>query len=693
MGVADNRSYKDEYLFNDKNRSIFRSTGSTAEDNPSINVDPKINSTIKENPYKSNVEIEGKEVVLQPDLSALFNAVGKRHSKGGMDVLLKPNSFVFSDFKDLAISPAEHKLFELKEGGKNSTDTPADVLKRNIDIKHYNSLVNIMSDPHKDDLSKKSAALMLEKYVGTIGNIAYIQEKKKGLPTGIPSFSQGTAPVYDPSIKEDIESNKQYAKAGGRINPYLPKAQRGAIIPDPWGTIFHPMTKPQSNEIDYGRGIVSSQKDPNDNQITPPIQNQQTAKLNNTPPNWGLWHGDSQSSFKKEYGISNAADKITNLDDVANQLGYTGPKDNKAFQNWLYNSSPENKAIIDSYHSQYGMPSAGIPFDGKIGIRWTNALGDILKQKTSVTPTTPAISTAGPCPAGYYWSSPDNTCKKNIINTPTIDNPAGPVVPKIDGSAQGIKTASWQFTPWQKLSQAYNWGQWANVKRYMPYRSRFTATYADPALVNPEQAVGDAKSVAYQELNAQNSLNPILRNAQGAATAGQILNQIPGIRTQYDNQNAQIKNQFRQFNAQTQNNESMVNMQNDQNYYQQAVTARTNFDNMRQYTANNAMNNTLRDAETNQKLAYNLLTQNNPAYGINWKNGNLYRNPKSILDVQGSGIDDRYGDLLKTIQAIPDVTERAKLRVKLEGLSIFKNAQQDPTPYKKGGKVNNPYNY
>ena len=88
MGVADNRSYKDEYLFKDSYKSVFRSPSLTEEDNPSINVDPKINSTIKENPYRSNVEIEGREIVLKPDLSALFTAVGKRPSKGGMDVLL-----------------------------------------------------------------------------------------------------------------------------------------------------------------------------------------------------------------------------------------------------------------------------------------------------------------------------------------------------------------------------------------------------------------------------------------------------------------------------------------------------------------------------------------------------------------------------------------------------------------------------
>jgi len=72
MGVADNRTYKNEYHFTDDSKP-------TSEQHPSIEKDPKVNTTIKKNPYRSNVEIEGGEVVLQPDLSALFKAKGKRH--------------------------------------------------------------------------------------------------------------------------------------------------------------------------------------------------------------------------------------------------------------------------------------------------------------------------------------------------------------------------------------------------------------------------------------------------------------------------------------------------------------------------------------------------------------------------------------------------------------------------------------
>lgn len=671
MGVADNRTYKNEYLFTDNYRD-------TSKDHPSIDKDPNINSTIKENPYRSNVEIEGNEVVLQPDLTALFKAVGKSHKQGGMDVLLKPNSFVFSDFDGLAIAPKEQELFELKKGGK-PTDTPADVLKRNIDVKHYNNLVNIMSDPHKDELAKKSAALMLQKYIATLGNIAYIQESKKGFPQGLPEFSQGTAPVYNPELKQDIMANKQYMKAGGMTNP---KAQWGMFYRNPYKQPHDPFNNPNgTNQPQIPGPTADPLKDFTQNVLNTQRPTPQGATSQNPQgPGWGTWPGDKVPLFRDRFGISNAADKITNLDQTAQQLGYNGPKDNKSFQNWLYNSSPENKSIIDKWHQTYGKPINGM-MDGNIGVRWQQAINEIANRKTDHpdNPFAPHNAT-GPNPHDLLAPSPLNP---------------GPQVPNVDGAAQKGIQANWQFTPWQKLSQAYNWSQYAGVRRYMPYRSRYNATYVDPALVNPEQAVGDVQASANQQLSSLNSLNPILRNAQASSVSGQAMNQIPGIRSQYDNQNASILNQTRQYNNQTKNNESLVNMGNDQTYYQQAIEGRKNFDNMRQYTANNAMNNTMRDVEANQKLAYNMLTINNPAYGFDWKTGNFTRNPVQIRDVQGNNGQDMYKDLLDEVGRANDPISIQKLQLKerilrQRNILPFLQDQRDPQ-YKKGGKMKNPY--
>src|SRR6185295_8784262 len=131
---------------------------------PSVHAQPKINTAIKENPYRSNVEIEKDEIVLKPDMSALFKAHGKKHSQGGIDVELEPNSFVFSDDKSLHFDDNDYELFEFKRGGSMNPykHTPAEVLKRNVPLKHYNTLVNNLTDKYKDPLSKRSSAMMIQ---------------------------------------------------------------------------------------------------------------------------------------------------------------------------------------------------------------------------------------------------------------------------------------------------------------------------------------------------------------------------------------------------------------------------------------------------------------------------------------------------------------------------------------------------
>jgi hypothetical protein len=199
----------------------------------SVVEEPKISQTIKENPYQANTELEGAgkgrkgEVVIRPDLSAIHNVVGKRHYAGGVKTWLPEGSFVISDYGDLAFNKQDHEMMELKEGGsfKKGNNTPSEVLRRNIDVKHYNKMSNTLTDKSKDAVSKKTAELMLGKYVETLGKIAFKQEEKKGFPNGVPDFAQGTAPVYDNSVKEDIQENKQYMKYGGRT---LPRFQLGA---------------------------------------------------------------------------------------------------------------------------------------------------------------------------------------------------------------------------------------------------------------------------------------------------------------------------------------------------------------------------------------------------------------------------------------------------------------------------------
>lgn len=96
-------------------------------------------------------------------------------------------------------------------------------------------------------------------------------------------------------------------------------------------------------------------------------------------PSWSLWPGDKGKAFSSRYNMNNAARHLPDLDTIAMSLGYDGPKDAKSLQQWIYNSSPQARAIVDKYHQEFGKPLGGM-FDGKIGARWQMALQEILRQ-------------------------------------------------------------------------------------------------------------------------------------------------------------------------------------------------------------------------------------------------------------------------------------------------------------------------
>lgn len=626
LGVADNKSYKDQYHF----RNI--TNPSSKSDLPSLEGEPTINTTIKKNPYKSNVEIEGGETVLNPDLSALFKAVGKKHKSGGMDVLLKPNSFIFSDDKSLAFTPAEKKLFEFKEGGKYNPlkNTPSEIVKKNVPIKHYNTLINNIKDIEKDPLAKKSSAMMLEKYIDTLGNVGYLQEAKKGFPDGLPDFSRGTAPVYNPNVKQEIMESKQYAKYGGRVNPYM------ALGGDP-----------EANKCPCGG------KYPNCTPCTPEQLQAIKAKA-------------ATGTLDQVKGM----DKIGSLDNTdyyhsgADPYGVkTKPgMTNQQWLDYLKTESPDRKAKrLASYKN--------VPGNDKF---------------LSIT-NEPSGPSNIPYPS-WKWGMPEDKLTPNGVT----------------GDKQGPVNANWEFTPWQKISQAYGWGQYATAKRYDPFRSHYNATYAEPSLLNPEQAIGDVKGAANQQLSSLNTLSPILRNAQASSIYGQLLNTTPGIHSQYDNQNAGITNQFRQYNNQIKNNETMTNLGFDQQYYQQSVEGRKNFDNLRSALSNQAMDETNMQVEENQALAYNLLTRPQSIYDFNWKKGNFTRKPgvdiRDIYNASAEGSLDAITKYAKTLKDQGFAPQEISALLRSSTLTKLAPYLGDtPTfgemmgKHKKGGKVKKSY--
>lgn len=646
MRPYQQQTYKDQYHFSDR---WFRVNG---DDYPSIKDEDKINSTIKENPDRSNVEIEGKEVILEPDLLGLYNAMGKSHNRGGMNVMLKPNSFVFSNDKTLALKDSDYELFELKKGGnmKPSNNTPAAALKRNVDIKHYNTLLNNLDDPYKDDLAKKSSAMMLEKYIQTLGGVAYIQEEKKGFPDGLPPWTMGSAPVYSTELKDNKDEIDQFAKYGGTIyaeggNTNISKCPCGK---NDDGSC-KPCTEAQVQEI-LAKAQKATLADVTGMNVVGKYANK-TAYHSGTDPLAGKAPGKGSAQFNKAFGDARRAGKKTFM-----------------FNGKLFNT-------------QLATPGTA----GKPGTDKFLYVEDEQQAK--------------PCPCGTNFAMPDgcNPCPEGTKPKELVQDPT---VTPVTGTDQWGKSADWTFTPWQRIRQAVGFGNVANIHRYMPTRFHFNPTYVDPALLNEQQAVSNARGVYGQQLRSLNTLSPIMRNAQANSAYGQLLDQIPNIGLNVQNANVGIRNQFALSNQDVRNRADLVNMGEDKTYARDSVLARAHFDNMRTHASNEAWNQVFQDAMDNQSLAYKELTLNNPAYKFDFRTGNLLRNmDKNILDVQGRDPEDSWKSMIEQVSNLKRMGMSDQVISALVRGQFFKQAapffrgstNPPPFPYKKGGTFKNPY--
>lgn len=206
-----------------------------------ITDEENINASVKPvDEEDANLEAEKGEILLKFDMGGIFDIKGKRHSQGGTPLKADPGDFIISRDKSLAITKEEKEVFEFKLGGsyKKSKSTPADVLKKEVDLKHYNQLITILKDPLSDNIAKKTAELMLGKYQEKIGQVAYLQEAKKGFPNGLPDFSAGTAPVKTEDGSEAKTEEQMYAQKGGKFkNDQLPPSNIPpySVLPEGYG--------------------------------------------------------------------------------------------------------------------------------------------------------------------------------------------------------------------------------------------------------------------------------------------------------------------------------------------------------------------------------------------------------------------------------------------------------------------------
>ena len=193
-----------------------------------------------ENPNEPYVlETEGGEEVLRPD-GTKFRLVGDSHANGGIKNTasqIPSGSYIYS--KKLKESNPEilskfNKTY--KRGGVSYSN-----ISSQYDLNKFKS---ILDDPNADPLSKSTAQMMSDNYKKKLGQLALVQEAKKGFKEGIPQ-------VYTNSLEQ--------AAYGG----YVPMFATGGSLPeteqiDPYAGGKEKTPTGKSNKYDRGKDYLEN---------------------------------------------------------------------------------------------------------------------------------------------------------------------------------------------------------------------------------------------------------------------------------------------------------------------------------------------------------------------------------------------------------------------------------------------------
>lgn len=166
-----------------------------------VNPDPspfaRTGNTLPEaEPGEGNIKIEKEEQVLgnfTPDgLPSLLNAKTGTHESGNdKEASVSDGAFIFSDTKSLKIKDPEI----LKQFNQTKPATPAQIAKQY----QLQKFTKTIADPKSDNVSKKTAELMVNNYTEKLNQLADIQEGIKnhmGIENSSPMQKYGGLPTF-----------------------------------------------------------------------------------------------------------------------------------------------------------------------------------------------------------------------------------------------------------------------------------------------------------------------------------------------------------------------------------------------------------------------------------------------------------------------------------------------------------------
>jgi hypothetical protein len=242
------------------------------------------------------------------------------------------------------------------------------------------------------------------------------------------------------------------------------------------------------------------------------------------------------------------------IDALARERGYNGPKNNKALQQWIL-SKPEFSKVVEELHAKYKIPAAGIKDDGFWGVRWD----DILEKIPSVpsTTTTPAPVTGAQQPV---------TPEEDFV----VPEPAMPQAPK---------KGPW----WLQDITNFVGTLTDDINRYEPTQGRVALQTPGYVTLDPTRRLAaNQEQFARMQQMTENTVDGNVGLASMTGTQGQSFANAANVLGDVENANVGIVNQAYNTNAQIMNQEAAANEVGRQKYVEDMATLNQQLDNAEQ---------------------------------------------------------------------------------------------------------------
>jgi hypothetical protein len=562
-----------------KNPYLFSHNESELDNLDNSNYLDEISHSVKpiEERY-ANIEAEQHEVLFQE--GKLYNILGKPHSKGGTPLNAKEGSFIFSKFTPLNINKKDKKLFELNavKSDKIRNNSPAQILKKEVDFKHHNKMFKVLEDRMQDDISKKSAELMLGKNLQLVGKIGYLQEEKKNFPTGVPTFADGSTPIVNKELENKIMQSSQFMQLGG-MKKYVPGGQIVNVNlpcefgkhPDGSCILFEELSDTQKAQV-RAKASKVTQFSPGFNEVENVNGFQVGEKV--LPPTGFKLTGPQDPNWKRTFEKLKRTNPARAAEITAEARRQKAQREGSAEYQIIQPTASATTSHVDTL----GEPLSNVEPMGSTAIGATSigkpkdstAIGKSkFKETDNLTPGDPL----------NYSSNPFNSQAR--------------------------------LNGYQNANTAYLLGQGLNVKKYMPMRPQIRSNIPFVETYDYQPVLNQIDNGVAQQYDAGRFSSSPQQGAINSLVAGKALQAKSQAIGQINAQNVPLRNQQRILAAQTLNQDNQFNVGQNLQYYDKVQLANSNYDTLKQaginaavgdYNTNLSMLDKFKQLEASQKM-------------------------------------------------------------------------------------------